>query len=161
MLTATGNAAICVGYLPICTPSAVFSPPKPCAPMPSALILASNSFSISESVGSPLCSPTSLSSCSFAISIAFSAVPPMPTPTTIGGQGFAPASLTACTTAFFTPSTPSDGLSINSFDIFSLPKPFGKNVISNLSPSVNCTCTIAGVLSFVLTLVIGSSTLAR
>ena len=60
---------------------------------------------------------------------AFSKSPPMPTPTTIGGQALGPASATAVKIAFFTPSIPSAGFNINTRLIFSLPNPFGANVI--------------------------------
>mgnify|MGYP003056818042 CR=1 FL=1 len=70
----------------------------------------------------------------FAINAHFSKVPPMPTPTTIGGHAFGPASFTAVRIAFFTPSIPSAGLSINTLLIFSLPNPFGATVILTRSP---------------------------
>ena len=70
----------------------------------------------------------------FARSAHFSNVPPIPTPTTIGGHALGPASFTAVNIAFFTPSMPSAGFNINILLIFSLPKPFGANVISTLSP---------------------------
>lgn len=60
---------------------------------------------------------------------------PVPIPTTNGGQAFGPASLTAVRIAFFTPSSPSAGFSINTRLIFSLPKPFGATVIFTRSPS--------------------------
>jgi len=64
----------------------------------------------------------------------FSNVPPIPTPTTIGGQAFGPASFTAVITASFTPSIPSAGFNINTRLMFSLPNPFGANVIFIFSP---------------------------
>ena len=56
------------------------------------------------------------------------------TPTTIGGHAFGPASFTAVRIAFFTPSIPSAGFNMKIRLIFSLPNPFGANVIVTLSP---------------------------
>ena len=72
----------------------------------------------------------------FASSAHFSNVPPIPTPTTIGGHAFGPASFTAVSIAFFTPSIPSAGFNINTLLIFSLPNPLGATVISIFSPGI-------------------------
>ena len=52
----------------------------------------------------------------------------MPTPTTMGGQGLGPACSTVSKMKRFTPSSPSEGLSIAMRLIFSLPKPLGATV---------------------------------
>ena len=52
----------------------------------------------------------------------------------MGGQALGPASFTAVRTAFFTPSSPSAGLSMKMRLMFSLPKPLGAAVIFIRSP---------------------------
>ena len=74
----------------------------------------------------------------------------MPMPSTMGGQGLEPARRTVSTTNFFTPSTPSAGLSIPRRLMFSLPKPLGATVILQASPGTSRTVMAAGVLSPVL-----------
>src|SRR3546814_105936 len=98
--------------------STVVRPPRPCAPMPSALTLSNSSSRISSSrFDGPrdLRSTMSIGSISdsLASSIAFSAVPPMPIPSMPGGHQPAPI----VGTVFSTQSTiESDGLSIANFD---------------------------------------------
>ena len=87
---------------------------------------------------------------------AFSKVPPKPTPTINGGQGFPPASFTVLTTKSTTPSCPSEGLSIPTRLIFSLPPPFGTTNMWTLSPGTMFICRTPGVLSPVFSLSSGS-----
>ena len=83
-IIATGLLAACVGYMAIFTSSTVVSPPRPCAPIPSALILSHSSMRSSSSLvlrtarlAARTCRSSSIST-SLAISMALSAVPPMP-----------------------------------------------------------------------------------
>ena len=150
-IIATGLLAACVGYMAIFTSSTVVRPPRPCAPMPSALILSHSSmrnssvllrgpraFSSNMSIGSI--------STSLAISIAFSAVPPMPMPSMPGGHQPAPM----VGTVFITQSsTLSLGLSMTNLLLFSLPPPLAATCTSTVLPGTTLMCTTAGVLSWV------------
>ena len=83
----------------------------------------------------------------------------MPMPSTMGGQGLEPARRTVSTTNFFTPSTPSAGLSIPRRLMFSEPKPLGATVIRHPSPGTSRRVMAAGVLSSVFTRRRGSPTM--
>ncbi len=93
-----------------------------------------------------------------------SAPPPTQTPKMFGGQGLAPAFITASITNFFNPLTPSTGVIMPRAETFSEPPPFGRAVISTLSPSVisQFTCGMnLPVLSPVFFRVKGSTAFGR
>src|ERR1700743_2349747 len=129
--------------------STVVRPPRPCAPMPSALTF---SYSSRRSSSARLDGPRAIRStmsigsmrASFASSIAFSAVPPMPMPSMPGGHQPAPM----VGTVFSTQSTmESDGLSMANLDLASEPPPFAATMMSTVLPGTMDTLTTAGVLS--------------
>ncbi len=125
----------------ILTSSTVVSPPRPCAPMPSALTFSMSSrrsSSTRESVAPEAAFArnswmlTGSISDSLASSIAFSGVPPMPMPRMPGGHQPAPM----VGTVFSTQSTiESDGLSIAILDLFSEPPPLAAQMTSTSSPA--------------------------
>ena len=136
----------------IFTSSTVVRPPKPCAPMPSALTFSYNSMRNSSM---RLLAPRASNSCistgammdSLASNMAFSGVPPIPMPRIPGGHQPAPI----VGTVFKTQSTiESDGLSMTIFDLFSEPPPLAATMTSTPSPATISMCTTAGVLFLVL-----------
>ncbi|OMP13874.1 hypothetical protein COLO4_00762 [Corchorus olitorius] len=162
---ATGLEAAWVGCIMIFTSSTVVRPPRPWAPMPSALILSQSSIRSSSSL---FCGPRCLSSnismssisTSFAISIAFSAVPPMPMPSMPGGHQPAPMVGTVL-------EHPVDDrirrVQHHELRLGFGAAPLAATITSTVSPGTSDMLITAGVLSFVLVrLPAGSaSTLAR
>ena len=137
-MTATGLLAAWVGYSFTFTSSTVVSPPKPWAPMPSALTLSNSS---KRSASPRLAGPRSCRSwmsmgsisASLANSIAFSGVPPMPTPSSPGGHQPAPI---VGTTESTQSATESLGLSILNLALASLPPPLAATSTPKVSPGV-------------------------
>ena len=152
---ATGLPAAWVGYILILMSSTVVSPPRPCAPMPSALTF-SNSSRRSASVFvsavpaddlacNSYMSRSSIRLC-LAIRTAFSAVPPIPIPSMPGGHQPAPIVGTVLSTQS---TTESPGFSMTILLLFSLPPPLAATVTSSVLPGTISVKITAGVLSLV------------
>src|SRR5450759_3879645 len=145
-----GMLAMWQGISSMNTSSAVVEPPRPCGPMPSALIFSSSSASMAAMRASGCVLPTSRRSAFLASTVTMSMVPPMPTPMITGGHGLEPALETVSTTALTMPFHPCEGLSILRLLMFSAPPPLAIIVRRTLSPGTMLVWMIAGVLSLVL-----------
>ncbi len=135
-MMAIGLLAACVGAARIFTSSTVARPPRPCAPMPSALTFSYSSTrnaSIQSRGPRAMMSWISIDSISdsFAISMAFSAVPPMPMPSIPGGHQPAPMVGTVLSTQS---TMESEGFSMANLALFSEPPPLAATWNSTVLP---------------------------
>ena len=88
----------------------------------------------------------------------FSKSPPTPTPRIMGGHAFPPANRAVSATKSMISCSVAEGVNIFIRLMFSLPNPLGATIKWIESPSTSLVCRIAGVLSPVLPLRMGSAT---
>ena len=134
-LTATGSPATWVGAVSMDSPRQVVCPPKPWGPTPRALIASSSPLLQLgvEGVGVGLVDGPEQGVLG-QIGHLVESCRRCRCPARWGGRGWSRPDAPVSMTKFFTPSTPSAGLSMPRRLMFSLPKPLGATVMSTPVP---------------------------